>query len=96
MPSFHSWLCETLIGSTDPGQVTERLTTAFIAFIAIQVLTVVIPANYGRYADAKSAISGGMRFSTRNVTCVSEIQNPLSLIQHQQCMCPLRRDDIVC
>ena len=68
MPSFHSWVCETLIGSTDPGQVTERLTTAFIAFILLQVLTIVIPANYGRYADAKSAISD-MRFSTRKVLC---------------------------
>ena len=75
MPPIHSWLCETLIGSTDPGQVTERLTTAFIAFISIQVLTVVIPANYGRYADSKSAISGGMRFSTRNVTWQILIKN---------------------
>ena len=68
MPSFHSWVCETLIGSTDPAQVTERLTTAFIAFILLQVLTIVIPANYGRYADAKGAFSE-MRFSTRKVLC---------------------------
>ena len=68
MPSFHSWVCETLIGSTDPGQVTKRLTTAFIAFILLQVFTIVMPANYGRYTDAKSAISE-MRFSTRKVLC---------------------------
>ena len=68
MPSsFHSWVCETLIGSTDPGHVTARLVAALIAFIHLQVLTVVIPANYGRYADAKMSAISGIRFSTRNV-----------------------------
>lgn len=68
MSSFHSWVCETLIGSADPEQVTARLTTAYIAFIHLQLLTVVMPANYGRYADVKSALTlTGVRFSTRNV-----------------------------
>ena len=68
MSSFHSWVCETLIGSADPEQVTARLTTAYIAFIHLQLLTVVMPANYGRYADVKSALTlTGIRFSTRNV-----------------------------
>jgi len=66
MSSFHSWVCETLIGSADPEQVTARLTTAYIAFIHLQLLTVVMPANYGRYADVKSALTlTGVRFSTR-------------------------------
>ena len=89
MSSFHSWVCETLIGSADPEQVTARLTTAYIAFIHLQLLTVVMPANYGRYADVKSALTlTGVRFSTRNVmmlqrylTQYPRVQSPALLLQ---------------
>ena len=62
--AFHTWACEVLIGSSDPGEVTARLAAVHVAYIAVLLVTIVVPAPYGRYAAAKSLLSG-LRFSTR-------------------------------